>query len=240
MRDRREIVKEIDDISRSTSADIHRQIEALHLTYGIMQGNREELLSYLRDRSFTAQAIELFADNTKLMPALREVLRRFHNFLASAKTLVDHTRVAVQRLYGDHEFLAQYQARVSQDLANSDLQIFIQDLRNYTQHYTIPVVGMTLSWDATRTDHQFSSVFNIDRDGLLKDYTWKPGARRYLDSHADKIPLDKLAAEYYLLISKFYEWLGQQQGQLHQRDFDRVNRRLEELKEELRQTGIDV
>lgn len=240
MKTRGEIVEEIKAINESPVADTYRQIEALHITYEIFQGNLQELLETTAKYSSVDNALEVFSNNEQSLLLLKDVLRKLHKFLSSAKTLVDHTRIAVKRLYEGLSFKSEYQEKLKTSLSDSELQVFIQDLRNYTQHYQIPVVGMTLSFTVRNAGSPWDNTLNIDRDQILHGYDWKPAARNYLSNQPGKIPIDKLATDYFQLVSAFYRWLGQRQTEIHQGDFDEINRRKEELRNELRQTGIDI
>src|SRR5687768_1473513 len=64
------------------------------------------------------------------------VLRQFHNYLASAKTLVDHTRRLVEDVYKNTEFLEEYEVKKREQFAGKPLINFVQKLRNYTLHRT--------------------------------------------------------------------------------------------------------
>ena len=123
-----------------------------------------------------------------------ESSRLFHNFLSSAKSLVDHTRVIVNRLYpADHEFNQEYQNKLQADLANHPIQKFIQNLRNYTQHYTLPIPDLQIAFGE---DMKFT--MQIDTKELLKWKKWD--SKPYLENLGDSFSLVDLANEYYQII----------------------------------------
>ena len=71
---------------------------------------------------------------------LDEVDRLFHNFLAAATSLRDHTRRLWQKYPPpDPALAAEYQKRVKQTFADSPLANFVQRLRNYSMHQKLPV-----------------------------------------------------------------------------------------------------
>jgi len=60
-----------------------------------------------------------------------EIVCLLHNYLASAKTLIDHTRILVEELYKNTDFWAEYEARKKETFIDSPLAQFVQNLRNY-------------------------------------------------------------------------------------------------------------
>jgi len=74
-----------------------------------------------------------------------EINRLFHNFLAAAKTLVDHTRVFVEDHYSGTPLKQAYEQKVQAELANDPLTKFVQDFRNYMLHKGLPNSSMSLS-----------------------------------------------------------------------------------------------
>lgn len=67
-----------------------------------------------------------------------EVIRLFHNYLASVKSLVDHTRIMVREVHGNKKFSREYELKKQEIFVNSPLSCFVQDLRNYILHKGIP------------------------------------------------------------------------------------------------------
>ncbi|HLC03070.1 MAG TPA: hypothetical protein VJK02_08545, partial [Anaerolineales bacterium] len=79
------------------------------------------------------QLLEAFSSPEAMMPiwdvdrrsdlrlAINELLTYLHNYLASAKTLVDHTRVMMNHAYEHHDFLGEYQSRVEADFTTDPL-----------------------------------------------------------------------------------------------------------------------
>ncbi len=70
--------------------------------------------------------------------AHREINRYIHNFVASAKTLVDHTRVFMEEEYSGQSVMAEYLSKVKGALANEPVVKFVHDLRNYMLHKGLP------------------------------------------------------------------------------------------------------
>jgi hypothetical protein len=71
--------------------------------------------------------------------------RLFHNFLASAMTLVDHTRVFIKEFYLATALSRTYNER-KRVFEGNNLTRFIQDLRNYMVHRGLPPIRRMLSF----------------------------------------------------------------------------------------------
>src|SRR5437773_2418120 len=93
-----ELVKRLE---ASEGAWIGTQIRRLHISYLIFQGNYTELKNALDTFRQPATGLVLFIpDNqTELEAYQHNVIRQLHNFLASAKTLVDHMRDIVREVF---------------------------------------------------------------------------------------------------------------------------------------------
>ena len=59
-----------------------------------------------------------------------EFSRLLHNFLSAAHTLVDHTRIAVKKLYSGDPFENEFKQKLEQILLDSGIRQFVARLRN--------------------------------------------------------------------------------------------------------------
>ena len=113
-----------------------------------------------------------------------EVVRLFHNWLASAGSLVDHgrnvTRPGGVFTEGTRET---YVSRIKREFDNDRFHRFIQKLRNYTLHCDLPLTGLTMGGSlrngVTQADWR-QGVF-LDLDGLREWSGWTGLAGEYLD-----------------------------------------------------------
>jgi hypothetical protein len=66
-------------------------------------------------------------------------LRLFSNYSASATAFRDHTRNFISEIYNRTEdaFGGKYQKKIDSDFKNSDAAQFIENIRNFEQHYRI-------------------------------------------------------------------------------------------------------
>lgn len=172
----------------------------------ILAGNGiqlRKLLEYLEDPN---RIPELWAlDKREHLRNLHsEVVRHFHNFLASVRTLVDHTRVVMRSQSISEAHRAEYQKAVSKQFASDPLARFMQDLRNYMLHKTIPVTSFELAWqkDTDRTD---SSVY-VNLDKMADWQGWSLAGRIFIEANRPQIRMMTLVDNYEDKVRKFYEW----------------------------------
>lgn len=154
--------------------------------------------------------------------AHRELNRHVHNFVSSALTLVEHTRVFMRKHYAGTDLMAIYEKQVAATFAQSPVAQFVQGLRNYMLHKGLPKSSMfmkfTSNLDATdgsgtaETGVHYETVSLLDWDG------WKPVARTYLELLGDHLDLHESAQEYLALVNKFHGWLDASLTAYHQSD----------------------
>lgn len=221
-----EFGRRYDAYDQSKEMEIYRNLRALQSSFQVFEMNFHELMCCLQPLTDVRQSLSLYNQQKmeNVDALIAETKRLLHNFLASAKSLVDHTRVIVKRLYEGHVFLDEYESKMNQDLAQNPVQKFIQRLRNYTQHYTLPILALQISFSDDLN-------FNVKMDvKVLKRWNdWK-SSKTYLETLGDNFCIATLASEYYALIYDFYTWLMNRQQELHQTDFENLRRMEEELK----------
>ena len=152
----------------------------------------------------------------------RVVNKDLHNFLASVKTLVDHTRAVVKGLYPiDSEIRSKYDAEVKNKFENNPLVAFVQNLRNYTLHRKIPYVNAEMSFNA---NEGFESSIKLEKSELLEWDGWKNIAKEYMEELPEKFSLLKLMTEYKTIVISFYNWFYREQQEYHKAEFEEFNK----------------
>ena len=163
---------------------------------------------------------------------LIELLRYLHNYLASFKTLVDHTRIIMDRDYLDHGFYKDYQSRIYSDFAENPLACFIQNLRNYLLHYSLPSTfsEFNISKDPESGKEVVQTRATIKKVPMTHWSGWSVKAREYLDNAEDDIELLNIIKEHEDKVRKFNEWLLKSLIDIHSDDFEVLDKKIEELK----------
>jgi hypothetical protein len=229
-------VADIEDIKKMQS--LFKQIESsegwyidnktmnLSTSYYIFMSNYNKLKSALElfNRKEVRTKIWAIKNRDKLDLFQREVICLFHNYLAAAKSLVEHTRIVARELYEGKEFFNEYKSKVKNTFGDSTLSHFIQDFRNYILHVGIPQMMARLSFNGSE---ETNSIL-LDLSNLKTWDGWSPKGRDYLDGLKKNVNLYEVITGYYSLVNDFYNWFLARQEELHVTEFAQFR----ELREE--------
>ncbi|WP_292427276.1 hypothetical protein [Mesorhizobium sp.] len=165
--------------------------------------------------------------------AHRELSRHIHNFVASARTLVDHTRVFIKEYYSQSSVLTQYKDQVSLIFSNDPNSKFVHDLRNYMLHKGLPGSQMFLSFhrdpDNQSDAGKIEAGIRLDATSLLEWSGWTAPARLYLETVGKHLDVHQFVESYLVRVNRFHSWLDMTLRKHHQDDL----RQLEELQRQL-------
>ncbi len=148
---------------------------------------------------------EYFFDNEKRGEFFNEFSRCLHNYLASISSLVDHIRVIRKQL--NNLELDEWSKLNLSELKNNDIIVFLQNLRNYTQHYKLPLVKATISFTPDGSKAQEGTIDTnlvLSKVELLKWDSWGAKSRKFIENSEENIDMEKLIVEYQEIISKNY------------------------------------
>lgn len=209
-------------IRNSAGMEVWKRLERRSFTLNIFLGNSRELTNALEALANPKKALHLAAHNNRQtgVQAHREVIRLFHNFLASAMTLVDQTRVFIAKHYQDTDIARLYKAQAACCFATSGLHAFVQELRNIMLHRGLPKSERHISF----MNGELESGVRYSRDELLQCGSWKPHAREFLLSLPDKIVLLDICRQYEDLVLGFHEWLNLVIKNYHRVDLEELER----------------
>lgn len=158
-----------------------------------------------------------FMDRARL-----EATRLLHNFLASAKTLVDHSLVFYRQMYEAENRFPDYQGRVKEEFLEDPLTQFIQRFRQYSQHYKSPNIGVS----EKMSNGEFTRSVYLQKSDLLKFDGWNATAKKYMEGIAGA-DIDILAVmrAYRDKIQNFYKWFSERQKEIHADELDRLEKK---------------
>ncbi|WP_248811633.1 hypothetical protein [Frankia sp. AgPm24] len=134
-----------------------------------------------------------------------EIVQRLHNYVAGTMTLVDHARRAMRNRTGD--IAGEFERRRSQ--ISSHLEIaFVQDLRNFTLHRALPLIGHKLTITGINTPGQQTvSAIELSTNDLSRWDRWTPKAREFIQNAGDEIALGPLIERHGKLVVDINSWL---------------------------------
>jgi elongation factor P hydroxylase len=219
-------------VESSEAYKIYKRSLDLDQNLFVFERNYQDLKRAIEKCSQSEQ-IDLLLDRHQSEIILHHMCRFVHNFLASAMTLVEHTRIIIRENYVGTSFSTEYQGEIDKRFVNNPLHQFIQDFRNYALHYSLPITGFRISvkTDQVTGDQEERVVFFISKDTLLLWSGWKDG-KVYLEELNDEIPIENLIDDYFRLVFDFHSWLHKRLQELHKNDFDwllRMQERINEL-----------
>lgn len=147
--------------------------------------------------------------------AHREINRLFHNYLAAAKTLIDHTRAFVGDHYKSSKFERLYKEKISAEFASDSVAKFVQDLRNFIVHRGLPHSEMHFTFNK---EDGFSTGVRLDRDKLLEWGGWTAESRKYLKSQPERVSIRHIFEAYDEKVSNFSTWFDDTLRDYHKDD----------------------
>ncbi|MEB0149251.1 hypothetical protein [Pseudomonas sp. CCC2.2] len=153
--------------------------------------------------------------------AHRELSRHIHNFVASSKTLVDHTRVFITENYANTEIQEKTNKEIEGTFLNSPVSKFVHDLRNYMLHKGLPNSHMFLSGNNDPDNKRgmtFTTGIRFDTKSLLEYTRWTAPAKRYIEEAGEHIDIHQFTEQYLAIINKFHTWLDLLLSEHHKED----------------------
>lgn len=119
--------------------------------------------------------------------------RQVSNFLATASLFLMNAKVRLGKIFGKSSNEITQWDNYRQNLHfNSFAYRFMYELRNYSQHYGLPISGLNLQIDnMTTINRSIDLTIYVCKKDLLRDnYNWKIKAEiEALEEHTDIIPL---------------------------------------------------
>ncbi|EOP48554.1 hypothetical protein IKQ_05528 [Bacillus cereus VDM053] len=209
-------IRRLDEQLRATEGwRIRSKLKVFSISIYTFEKNNIELVNLLNQYetdSNLALKIASFSNRETFEAFLAEIIRLLHNYLASAMTLVDHTRKLFRDEYEKIEFEKEYNKKIDELFVQSPVSRFIQDLRNYSMHRMLPMAGASVAFSEETGMTQ--SIY-LSKDKLIEWKGWKPNSRVYLDKQEDNIKLLQLVNEYTKNVTEFQTWFQEKQNEIH-------------------------
>ena len=191
-----ELQARIREYEASEGYKLKEEIRAFRIGYDIFIGNYADLERILIQAQDPQVWPHLWDEKHRyrLVKFNREVTRLLHNFVAAAKSLVEHTRNHMRAKYAATDFKKEYQARIDQHFTRDPLVQFVEDLRNYMLHKSLAAASLILISDQGKlATHSYVALVP---EKLSEWDGWTEGARPYLDTLGDQNSLKELVGAY--------------------------------------------
>lgn len=242
-------------IEDSDALKINKRLNLLDMNFFVFERNYQDLK--LTISTFTnSEHTRLLFNAEESETILRHVVRMLHNFVAAAKSLVDHTRSVIREGYRGTEFYDEYNNQIKIRFSNNPLTAFIEGLRNYALHYSFPHCGVNVRVELDPTSGEYSEVvhFFMEKETLLRWSGWrdeqtdKKGkvtavvdkGENFLKTAPDIIIVDQICNQYFEQIVDFHVWMHKRLEEIHLSELTWLREMNDGLRALLKPAGLGV
>lgn len=208
-------------IHNSDGVKFINKMHAHSFSQNIFYGNLRELKESLNLVENVDVGMKLMSQEHKEAgtQVYKEVNRLFHNFLSSAKTLIEHTRIFMDTHFKSTSVNKEYTHKIKMEYSQDEVSRFIQDLRNYMLHQGLPHNQMSFKIDNKDPNNQeIESTISLDIEKLTEWSRWSAGSKKYLNKQSENLKLSVLIEEYSQKIISLNEWLEKELYKYHEDD----------------------
>jgi hypothetical protein len=206
-------------VRSSEAYRVSLRLQALRRDYYVFQRNYEELWRLLTIASTPEQISRLYAQKNYalFLEITDEIDRLLHNFLASATSLVDHTRIFIKKYYIGHPFYKEYTSRKESHFVSDTITKFIHDLRNYNSHYHLTVTRGEVRYSAATetTSTSWSSDFILEKEMLVQWDNWTSASKAFLGKDTQPIVITDVIHRYHQNVQAFHTWMHERLHAVH-------------------------
>ena len=210
-----------DKIMNSEAYKIYRRLQRLKINFEIFRRNYDDFKSLLIKLEDTEWFLQLWQPKNRkeLEIVLIEITRRLFNLVASAKSFIDYSRDIVRKNYSGTKFYKQYRKEVRVRFINNSMTQFVEDLRNYSVHYSFPLAEATVNAESDLIGKGIHINHNIvlEKNNLLKWSNWQKG-KAFLETSDEQIVVDDLMGKYFEAVSSFFKWTMERLRNLHSKE----------------------
>ncbi|MGV5046702.1 hypothetical protein [Rhodococcus pyridinivorans] len=187
---------------------MRRHFESLNRASRVFTGNTQELYNCIVQFVGTGVMSAHLGEDYE-----HELVRLFHNYLASIGTLRDVQRTVHRSIWPrerkdvQSEWEAKtYTPKVQEVLGGGEFK-FLQDLRNYTVHYALPVPSASTSISHTPGNPVVQrNDLRLSKDVLLQWSNWSSASRKFIESQNDWVDFLPAIENYSKAVREFYQW----------------------------------
>ncbi|BAU65648.1 hypothetical protein STA3757_30370 [Stanieria sp. NIES-3757] len=138
----------------------------------------------------------------------KETARLLHNYLSAWFSLREQTYAAEKSLT-DTSLLSEIKLKKGEMFKDNAENSFIQGLRNYIQHRSLPLIELhsSIGFEFEQPDFEIEHSLYLDTIELLKWDSWQAAAKNYLVNHPEKILIKEIIKRNFSYIEEFNLWL---------------------------------
>jgi len=231
-RQRQQLGRELQELEHQFEASdgyrSYNRMSLLEKSYFVFDVNYLNLKHNLNEFEQPMVFLKLWEEKNRdrLDLFLNDVFRYYHNYLAGARTLLDHLHELQGDAFRGVDFSGEYRARWDQQFRSSSLPQFVDDLSRHMSYKGLPFALAELSFGRVGSSVEVDSAIKLDTSKLGEWDGWSEKGREHLDTLDDKVRLDEIVRKHAAAINDFYHWFVTRQSELHQEAAEE----LEELK----------
>lgn len=233
--------KNLDQEIRNSNAIIYYyRLETLRLNYFVVNENHRSLkdkLTTFNDPKFLLSAWDV--NNRKSLELIQfDIIRRLLNYLSSAMSLKEYTRNLIQEWYKETEIHSDYLEKVKNTFEKVPVVGFVEDLRNYSLHYSLPITFPQFEARIGKNQEvdELKHNFLMDKDSLLKWNNWKPKSKPFLNTQPKEINVEEFIDLYHSIITDFHSWLFDKIRKKHKKELEWLSNKSKELNDIISKT----
>jgi len=235
----KKLMKLSHELENSDEKIIVDRCQSILQIYNIFLRNHDLLNDHLSrhsdlyiNKGFANPSLRHRFDRSKYMNDLDVYL---HNFIASAKSLIDLSRKHYRNTYKTVDKFPEYQDEIDLQFKGDPLSAFIQELRNFILHKQIPSIVTQQVHDAIKNETKLNLFF--DRKALVESgFDWNVAAKQFISKMKEDEEIQGIFASYFNKIVSFHGWYHKKQYATWKKEFDWVNSKSEEIS----RTGIEL
>jgi hypothetical protein len=217
------------ELKLSPQYELVQSLRGFNISIFTFDRNFQDLKSLIIFTTSDPRAQHLYAirNRDKLNEIMSQIIRLTHNYVASALSLIDHTRRLHRNLYEEDNSFPEYQERVDAEFVGDGLAQFIKGLRQYCQHYKAPNLEVETKWPGTGSD--LTRTVYLLKEDLESFDGWNVAAKSFLAEVDTKVDLLNIAEAYRTKVLAFYEWFQHRQLEIHAVELDEFRSKEQEL-----------
>jgi len=225
MNDQNDLQTLMKEVNNSSALKVYRRLVDLKSNFYCLGINHLELskfITHVRNNEVWPNLL-----NPKyprgIEITLNETARLLQNYLASASALVDQTRALIDSGYKSHSFHEEYENQIKNRFVGNPIIGFVEDLRNYSLHYSLPVTGANLTFNQNESDKISAStadfILVLDRPSLLLWSNWSTKGKPFLNKiTGNQIELSSFVDPYFNQVNEFHQWMFFRIQEIHSKE----------------------
>jgi hypothetical protein len=216
--------KSLDSYYNSAGMSYLKNQRSHKFSFNIFVGNLNELRKVLVIIENPKMLSKIMSDKNRetLGESVHmELMRHLHNFLAGAKSLIEHTRVFLKQHYDGTNIKSVLEQKVKNEFSEDPLSRFIQDLRNYMLHKGPLNTTLSMTYQKIAEPNQFKggSKAYLKKSELLAWSRWSKQAKNYLNNSPDQLQISSFCDEYAQKVLSLYTWFYKELYSHHENDY---------------------